>query len=131
MPALPAAEVDDTDNANATDTPTMSPGFERIWTVIAAIAPGSVLSYGEVARRAGLPRRARMVAQALRAAPDALGLPWHRVLRADGRIAFAPGSEDFLRQQRRLRAEGVKVADNGRVHMPAAAATLDELLWRP
>jgi len=90
-----------------------------------------VLSYGEVARRAGLPRRARMVAQALRAAPEALGLPWHRVLRADGRIAFAPGSEDFLRQQRRLRAEGVKVADNGRVQMPAAAATLDELLWRP
>lgn len=131
MPALPATVVDDTENANDPDAPATSPGFERIWTVISTIAPGSVLSYGEVARRAGLPRRARMVAQALRAAPEALGLPWHRVLRADGRIAFAPGSEDFLRQQRRLRAEGVKVADNGRVQMPAAAATLDELLWRP
>lgn len=117
--------------SNDIELPAVSPAFERIWAVIAAIAPGSVLSYGEVARRAGLPRRARMVAQALRAAPDALELPWHRVLRADGRIAFAPGSDDFVRQCRRLRAEGVEVTDNGRVRMPTAASSLDELLWRP
>lgn len=99
--------------------------------MIAAIPSGTVLSYGEVARRAGLPRRARMVAQALRAAPDALGLPWHRVLRSDGRIAFTPDSAAFREQRRRLRAEGVEVTDNGKVRITAPPATLDELLWRP
>jgi methylated-DNA-protein-cysteine methyltransferase-like protein len=118
-------------HASDADTPAVPPGYERIWAVTAAIPPGTVLSYGEVARRAGLPRRARLVARALREAPDTLALPWHRVVRAGGRIAFEPGSSGFIRQRQRLRAEGVEVADNGRLQPPDAATTLDELLWRP
>ncbi|MFB9068635.1 MGMT family protein [Pseudofulvimonas gallinarii] len=105
--------------------------FPRIWAVIAAIPAGTVLSYGEVARRAGLPRRARLVAQALRAVPDAMPLPWHRVLRSDGRIAFPADSLGFREQCNRLRSEGVEVSATGRVRLAAAAMSLDELLWRP
>ena len=108
-------------------------GYEQIWAVIAAIPPGSVCSYGEVARRSGLPRRARLVAQALRAAPDELHLPWYRVLRADGRIAFEPGTAPFRRQRQALQAEGVRIDERGRVrpgHM-WAEDDLDALLWRP
>lgn len=109
----------------------VSPSFALIWSTIAAIPAGRIASYGEVARRAGLPRRARLVAQALRAAPDALSLPWHRVVRADGRIAFTPGSASFRRQRRLLEAEGVGVAANGRVTMPAGDSDdLDALIWR-
>lgn len=105
--------------------------FERIWSAIAAIPPGGVASYGEIARRAGLPRRARLVAQALRAAPEAMCLPWHRVLRADGRIAFTPGSASFRRQKRLLEGEGATVAKNGRVSAAAGGSDdLDALLWR-
>ncbi|KGM57567.1 cysteine methyltransferase [Lysobacter arseniciresistens ZS79] len=92
-----------------------------------AIPPGRVAGYGEVARRAGLPGRARMVARLLSGNGDR-DLPWHRVLRSDGRIAFPPDSPEFAEQSQRLRAEGVRV-ENGRVRGQAAAATLDEQVW--
>lgn len=102
---------------------------QRILAAVRAIPPGTVASYAEVARRAGLPRGARLVVAALRGS-DGAGVPWHRVLRADGRIAFAFGSEAFAEQLRRLRAEGVEVSAGGRVRVAgAAASTLDRALW--
>lgn len=106
-----------------------------IWTAVAQLAPGTVASYGAIARRAGLPRRARLVSRALGNAPPGLGLPWHRVLRADGRIAFAPGSEWFVRQRRLLQAEGLRVDERGRLAACDGkgvdpAADLDACLWR-
>lgn len=103
---------------------------DAILAAVAAIAPGSVSSYGEIAERAGLPRRARLVARILSQLPDASGIPWHRVVRAGGHIAFAVGSADFERQRTLLRAEGCTVAASGHVSgRPAPARTLDEQLW--
>lgn len=103
---------------------------DAILAVVGAIPPGSVLSYGEVAERAGLPRRARLVARILSQLPDGSGVPWHRVVRAGGCIAFALGSADFDRQRALLVAEGCKVAASGRVGgRPLPARTLDEQLW--
>lgn len=100
----------------------------RILTEVRAIPPGQVTSYGAVARRAGFPRCARLVARLL-ATSDEAALPWHRVLRSDGRIAFARGSAGFEEQCARLRAEGVQV-HAGRVRIQADAARwLDEVLW--
>lgn len=100
----------------------------RILAAIRALPPGCVVSYGEIARRAGLPRRARLVARVLARNGDP-DLPWHRVLRADGRIAFPPGSRGFREQGARLRREGV-VVRNGRVVL-ARADDIDALLWGP
>ncbi|HZH44407.1 MAG TPA: MGMT family protein [Lysobacter sp.] len=102
---------------------------QRIYAAIRAVPPGQVAGYGEIARRAGLPGRARLVARLLAQNEDP-ALPWHRILRSDGRIAFPPGSRGFREQCARLRAEGVKV-ENGRARPTAAPArTLDEQLWR-
>jgi methylated-DNA-protein-cysteine methyltransferase-like protein len=101
---------------------------ERVWAAVAAIPRGTVRTYGEVAAAAGLPRRARFVGFALKAAPPARALPWHRVVAAGGRIAFPPGSAARREQARRLAAEGVPV-ERGRVARPADAASLDALLW--
>jgi methylated-DNA-protein-cysteine methyltransferase-like protein len=101
--------------------------IDRILAAVRAIPRGQVAGYGEVARRAGLPGRARLAARVLSGNEDP-GLPWHRVLRSDGRIAFPAGSEGFREQARRLRAEGVKV-ENGRVRMPKAATDLDAEIW--
>lgn len=86
----------------------MRDDFEAAVTdVIIHIPPGSVVSYGEVAEEAGYPGAARAVGNLLR---KGAGLPWWRVVAADGRLV--PGAEQEHAQ--RLRAEGVLVA-NGRV----------------
>jgi methylated-DNA-protein-cysteine methyltransferase related protein len=91
-----------------------NPAVQAIWDVVAQIPPGVVSTYGDVARAAGLPGRARQTGYALKHTPDGLHLPWHRVVGAGGKIAFPPGSSAFREQTRRLRGEGVKV-ENGRV----------------
>jgi len=100
----------------------------RIQAAIRAIPPGRVAGYGVVARRAGLPGRARLVARILSGNDDPT-LPWHRVLRSDGRIAFPPDSGSYAEQVQRLRAEGVTV-EAGRVRDVARGQDdLDALLW--
>jgi methylated-DNA-protein-cysteine methyltransferase-like protein len=96
---------------------------------IRSIPRGSVASYGEVAARAGLPGRARLVGRVL---GEIAGLPWFRVLRSDGRIAFAPGSRGFREQVRQLAGEGVLVV-RGRVDIARFGwdRNLDAALWAP
>ncbi|WP_454829879.1 MGMT family protein [Pseudoxanthomonas wuyuanensis] len=102
---------------------------QRILAAIRAIPRGQVAGYGEIAHRAGLPGRARLVARVL-GSHDEPDLPWYRVLRSDGRIAFPEGSRGYREQSQRLRAEGVKV-ENGRVRRVKTAPNLDEALWGP
>lgn len=100
-----------------------------IETAVLALREGEAVSYGEIARRAGLPRRARLVGKVLRETER--NLPWHRVVRADGRIAFPQGSREFHIQVQRLEAEGIKVL-NGRIRFATEQdreRTLDEILW--
>lgn len=96
---------------------------QRIWQVVAMIPEGKVASYGKVADYAGLPGRARYVSRALKLAPDSLQLPWHRVINAQGKIAFAKDTEPFREQRYLLRNEGIPV-NHGRV-------ALSEFEWRP
>lgn len=82
---------------------------ERILLAVAAIPEGRVATYGEVARAAGLPGRARLVGRVLRELPTGSRIPWHRVVAAGGRIAIRDaGAGGGPREQiARLRAEGV------------------------
>ena len=91
-----------------------NPALQAIWDVVARIPRGRVSTYGNVAREAGLPGRARQAGYALKHTPDGMHLPWHRVVGAGGKIAFPPGSSAHREQTRRLGSEGVKVV-NGRV----------------
>ncbi|MDI2030064.1 MGMT family protein [Saccharopolyspora sp. TS4A08] len=83
--------------------------FERVRAVVASIPPGKVLSYGDVAARAGL-NSPRLVGRIM--AEDTADLPWYRVLRSNGTVA------EHLRhrQLELLRAEGV-LADGGKIPM--------------
>lgn len=101
---------------------------ERILVAIRAIPRGETAAYGVVAQRAGLPGRARMVARLLSQNDDP-ALPWHRVLRSDGRSAFPPGTPHHQEQLRRLRLEGVAVDAHGRVRIAKHAKSLDEEIW--
>lgn len=83
-----------------------STSFEqRVARIVRGIPRGSTLSYGEVAAKAGSPRAARAVVSVLR---RTVGLPWWRVIRADGSVAPQMEPEQSLR----LRAEGVHPRGN-------------------
>lgn len=100
--------------ARRSAAPQDNPALQEIWHVVGAIPRGQVSTYGAVARAAGLPGRARLAGRALRLAPKALHLPWHRVVGAGGRIVFPKLSLEHREQTRRLKAEKVLVKD-GRV----------------
>jgi methylated-DNA-protein-cysteine methyltransferase-like protein len=100
--------------AAAPATPEDNPALQEIWHVVGAIPRGQVSTYGAVAAAAGLPGRARLAGRALRLAPKAMHLPWHRVVGAGGRIVFPATSLEHREQARRLKAEKV-VVKNGRV----------------
>jgi methylated-DNA-protein-cysteine methyltransferase-like protein len=100
--------------------------LKAIWKAVRAIPRGQVSSYGAIAKRAGLPGRARLVGYALKIAPN--DLPWHRVVAAGGRIVFPKNSRQFAEQRKRLRAEGVELT-GGRI-VSEASTSLDELLWK-
>jgi len=75
----------------------------RIERAIRAIPRGKVSTYGSVARMAGYPGAARMVARVLR---RGFGLPWQRVLGAGGQIKLT--GDSALEQRLLLEAEGVR-----------------------
>jgi methylated-DNA-protein-cysteine methyltransferase-like protein len=80
---------------------------EKIWQIVAAIPRGRVASYGQIARLAGYPGHARYVGTTLRQLPKASTLPWHRVLRSNGELAFPVGSAPHKKQRSLLAGEGV------------------------
>src|SRR5437588_11455227 len=75
----------------------------RIERAIRGIPRGKVSTYGGVARAAGYPGAARMVARVLR---RGFGLPWQRVLGAGGAIKLT--GDSAIEQRLRLEAEGVR-----------------------
>ena len=60
---------------------------ERVWRALSKIPAGSTASYAEIAKRIGLPKAVRAVAQACAANPLAVAIPCHRVVRADGDVS--------------------------------------------
>ncbi len=75
--------------------------------VLRRLRSGDVVTYGDVAAEAGYPGRARAVGSFLANHGD--GYPWWRVVTSTGRLV--PGHE--AEHARRLRAEGVEVAEKG------------------
>ena|SRR5690554_542829 len=61
---------------------------EAVWQALAAIPPGKVTSYGQLARMAGLGRGARLVGRWLGQLPEDTRLPWHRVLNSQGQLSL-------------------------------------------
>src|SRR5208283_3982936 len=74
----------------------------RVVRAIRVLPPGTVSSYGAIAKAAGWPGAARQVVRILQQVP---GLPWHRVLGAGGAIKLR--GEHAAEQRFRLQMEGV------------------------
>ncbi len=99
----------------------------KIWQTVQAIPLGKVACYGQIADLAGLPGRARLVGKALAAVPKAgwrgQAVPWHRVVNSQGKISFAPGTDNFQHQRDLLQDEQVVVI--------GARIKLKTFQWQP
>ena len=97
--------------------------FPAFYDVVRRIPAGSVSTYGQVARLAGMPRSARLVGYAMASCQDPT-VPCHRVVdRFGGTKAafdtFAPGTQRAL-----LEAEGIPFRPDGTVD-------LERCRWEP
>lgn len=90
---------------------------QSILTVISQIPYGAVTSYGDVAKRAGLPGYARYVGFVLRNLPEQTTVPWHRVVNAKGLISFPANTEKHTEQRLRLESEGISFLPTGKVKL--------------
>ena len=76
---------------------------QRVYAVVATIPKGEVLTYKQVAERAGSPRAFRAVGTVLSKNYDAK-IPCHRVIRSDGSLGgYNRGSDQ---KKKRLKKEG-------------------------
>lgn len=87
----------------------------RVIKIIRAIPPGTVMTYGQVARVAGSPRAARQVVRILHSMSTAHHLPWHRVINVRGEISLAEESGEI--QKLSLQSEGITFTDGARIDL--------------
>ena len=81
--------------------------------MVRRIPPGQVASYGQIAFYLGWQNGARTVGWALRALKPGSGVPWHRVVNAQGKISL-PNPDH---QRARLEAEGVVFGTKGKIDL--------------
>ncbi len=93
----------------------------RVFSLVAQIPRGRVMTYGQIAALCGSPRASRIVGGIAHFGdPD---LPWQRVVHKDGTLAAGyPGGVSGHKQV--LEAEGVKVSEDFKVDV-------EKLQWTP
>lgn len=78
----------------------------RVWRALMSVPYGAVVTYGELARMAGVPDAARAVGGAMNRNRVPIIIPCHRVVAAGGKIGGYGGGLDIKRAL--LEVEGVR-----------------------
>lgn len=89
--------------------------FNKIREVVTKIPKNKVVTYGNVARAAGI-SNARIVGWALRGNRDP-NIPCHRVVKKDGFLANNYSIGGWQEQKQRLKAEGISFTKENQVDM--------------
>ncbi len=97
--------------------------FDLVYESVKSIPAGKVATYGQIAKMAGQPRKARIVGWALHSNPQPGVIPCHRVVNRNGELsgAFAFGGPD--EQKSLLESEGIIFDDCGKID-------LQKYLWK-
>jgi methylated-DNA-[protein]-cysteine S-methyltransferase len=91
-----------------------APDFHRkVYEVARTIPPGRTMTYGEIARKLGVPHESREVGQALGRNPIAIIVPCHRVLGADGKMGGFSANGGVATKRRILEIEGASAIGAG------------------
>jgi methylated-DNA-[protein]-cysteine S-methyltransferase len=107
------------------DMDRVPPFHRRVYEVARTIAPGTTLSYGDIARKLGAPGSARAVGQALGRNPFAIIVPCHRVLAAGGKVGGFTANGGITTKLRLLAMEGASASSAG---APPPPAVVDRVL---
>ncbi|MCP4599175.1 MAG: cysteine methyltransferase [Proteobacteria bacterium] len=95
-----------------------SPTYQRIYAVVLEIPRGKVMTYGAVARLAGLPHGARQVGWAMSDAPP--DVPWQRVVGLNrpkfGKITISDPMTASMQRQI-LMNEGIEFNDKDEIDL--------------
>ncbi|MDL2260769.1 MGMT family protein [Methanimicrococcus sp. OttesenSCG-928-J09] len=97
--------------------------FQDVYTIVANIPPGKVITYGRISMMVGN-LTARRVGYAMRMAPP--GLPAHRVVNSTGKLSpeYVFGGEDA--QRAILKKEGVVFTAAGNIDMKKSLWEMNE-----
>jgi methylated-DNA-[protein]-cysteine S-methyltransferase len=91
-----------------------APEFHRkVYEVARTIPAGQTMTYGEIARKLGVPHESREVGQALGRNPVAIIVPCHRVLGADGKMGGFSANGGVATKRRILEIEGASAVGAG------------------
>lgn len=91
--------------------------FQRVYEIVSKIPEGKVATYGQIALMLGEPKNARIVGWAMKAAPDNLKLPCHRVVNRFGEMAPSYAFESPEVQREMLAKEGIAFKEDGCIDM--------------
>ena len=93
---------------------------KRAYEIARKIPAGQTMTYGEIAKRLGVPHESREVGQALGKNPIAIIVPCHRVLGADGKMGGFSANGGVSTKRRMLEIEGAAAERGTAVRGPAA-----------
>ena len=86
----------------------MEPPFANtVRTIVAAIPPGKVATYGQVAALAKKPGAGRAVGSIMRTNTDTTAVPCHRVVGSTGALTGYAYGNGVATKKKRLQSEGV------------------------
>ena len=84
--------------------------FDPVYRLVKQIPRGRVLTYGALAKALRLRGGARTAGRAMGATPQGKGIPWHRVLGANGKILIREPYASL--QKKLLESEGIPVVES-------------------
>lgn len=84
--------------------------WDPVYKLVKQIPRGRVLTYGSLAKALRLRGGARTAGRAMGATPKGKGIPWHRVLGANGKILIREPYASL--QKKLLESEGVSVLES-------------------
>ncbi|HEV2955930.1 MAG TPA: methylated-DNA--[protein]-cysteine S-methyltransferase [Xanthobacteraceae bacterium] len=88
------------------------PAFHRrVYDVARTISRGATLTYGEIAKRLGVPAEAREVGEAMGRNPFPIIVPCHRVLAAGGKLGGFSAPGGVATKRRLLAIEGARATE--------------------
>ncbi len=93
---------------------------EAIYLALAQVPKGKVITYGNLAKLAGMPNGARLAGKLMCGLPAGSRLPWHRVINSQGKLSLPQDSDSYREQLKRLQKEGVEII-NGKIKLSVYA----------